>query len=189
MAHPPTPALLHLHPVTQTAGLSTVIASLRGRLRPGDTLFSLDVGYGSVKKMLAEAAAAAGARHVELAVQLEGLRGPEDLVAQVAAALPPSCRLAVFDAVRFSAGWLLGWGGELERPGDASMQLQCMALLGAGTSLWPPACRLTLLPCSPPPLQVTSNTALQLPVRELVQLCHDRCGAGWDGSIASRFHA
>ena len=77
-----------------------MIASVRERLRPGDSLFSLDIGYGSVKKLLAVAAAAAGARHVELAVRLEGLSGPEDLVAQVAAALPPSCKLAVFDAVR-----------------------------------------------------------------------------------------
>jgi hypothetical protein len=29
-----------------------VIQSLRGRVGPGDALFSLDIGYGSVKKML-----------------------------------------------------------------------------------------------------------------------------------------
>ena len=29
-----------------------MIQSLRGRVGPGDALFSLDIGYGSVKKML-----------------------------------------------------------------------------------------------------------------------------------------
>jgi hypothetical protein len=47
-----------------------VIQSLRGRVGPGDVLFSLDIGYGSVKRMLAVAAQQAGATHVELAVRL-----------------------------------------------------------------------------------------------------------------------
>lgn len=51
-------------------GLNTVVQSWRGRLRPGDAILSLDIGYGSVKKMLAAVAEQTGAQHVELAVQL-----------------------------------------------------------------------------------------------------------------------
>ena len=52
---PPPPPYPHLHPASPSppaAGLNTVIQSLRGRVGPGDALFSLDIGYGSVKKML-----------------------------------------------------------------------------------------------------------------------------------------
>ncbi|PRW58839.1 L-cysteine desulfhydrase 1 isoform X2 [Chlorella sorokiniana] len=101
-----------------TTGLNTVVQSWRGRLGPDDALFSLDIGYGSVKKMLAVVAEQTGAQHVEMAVQLP-LSRPEELVAQVAAALPANAKLAVFDAV-------------------------------------------------------TSNTAIVLPIWELVQLCHSR---------------
>ncbi len=75
--------------------------------------------YGSVKKMLAAACAASGARHVEGTVPLP-LRHPDEVVAVVAASLPAGARLAVFDAV-------------------------------------------------------TSNTALVLPLPQLVQLCRTRC--------------
>lgn len=51
-------------------GLNTVVQSWRGRLGPGDALFSLDIGYGSVKKMLALVAEQSGAQHVEMPVQL-----------------------------------------------------------------------------------------------------------------------
>ncbi len=42
-----------------TTGLNAVISSVA--LAPGDTLYMLDIGYGSVKKMLSEAAGRAGA--------------------------------------------------------------------------------------------------------------------------------
>lgn len=54
----------------RSTGLNTVVQSWRGRLGPGDALFSLDIGYGSVKKMLAVLAEQTGAEHVEMAVQL-----------------------------------------------------------------------------------------------------------------------
>ncbi len=47
-----------------------MLQGLRGRVGPGDVLFSLDVGYGSVKRMLAVVAQQTGADHVELAVRL-----------------------------------------------------------------------------------------------------------------------
>ncbi len=47
-----------------------MVQSWRGRLRPGDAIFSLDIGYGSVKKMLAAVAEQTGAQHVEMAVKL-----------------------------------------------------------------------------------------------------------------------
>ncbi|EFN57782.1 hypothetical protein CHLNCDRAFT_21267, partial [Chlorella variabilis] len=98
-----------------TTGLLLV---MRGRVGPGETLFSLDVGYGSVKKMLAVVAEQTGAQHVQHTVQLP-LSSAEELVAQVAAAMPAGTKLAVFDAV-------------------------------------------------------TSNTAIRLPIQQLVQLCHSR---------------
>lgn len=49
-----------------TTGLNTIISSIR--LGPGDVLFSLNIGYGSVKKMLARAAADSRATHVEMEV-------------------------------------------------------------------------------------------------------------------------
>jgi hypothetical protein len=49
-----------------TTGLNTIISSMA--LGPGDVLFSLNIGYGSVKKMLARAAADSGAAHVEMEV-------------------------------------------------------------------------------------------------------------------------
>ncbi|KAL4860004.1 putative L-cysteine desulfhydrase 1 [Chlorella vulgaris] len=101
-----------------TTGLNVVIQSLRGRIGPGDVLFHLDVGYGSVKKMLQVVAGQTGAQVVQHTVQLP-LSSPSQLVGQAAAALPEGTRLAVFDAV-------------------------------------------------------TSNTAIVLPIQELVQLCHSR---------------
>ena len=46
-----------------TTGLNTIISSTK--LAPGDAVYSLNIGYGSVKKMLARACEEAGARHVE----------------------------------------------------------------------------------------------------------------------------
>jgi selenocysteine lyase/cysteine desulfurase len=46
-----------------TTGLNTIISSTK--LQPGDTVYSLNIGYGSVKKMLARACEQTGARHVE----------------------------------------------------------------------------------------------------------------------------
>eukprot|EP00887_Chlorella_sp_A99_P000749 scaffold5.g749.t1 len=106
-----SPADLALLP-NATTGLSTVLSSWRGRLGPGDAVFSLDIGYGSV---LCEAT---GTQGVEARVALP-VTGGGQLVRQVAEALPPSARLAIFDAV-------------------------------------------------------TSNTAVVLPIRELVSLCHSR---------------
>ena len=39
-------------PCCRPTGLNTVVQSWRGRLGPGDAVFSLDLGYGSVKRML-----------------------------------------------------------------------------------------------------------------------------------------
>lgn len=51
-----------------------MIQSLKGRVGRGDALFSLDIGYGSVKKMLGVVAEATGAMHIQHTVQLAGLR-------------------------------------------------------------------------------------------------------------------
>lgn len=49
-----------------TTGLNTVLASFRRRLGPGDAVFSLDVGYGSVKKMIHVLAEETGAQAVQV---------------------------------------------------------------------------------------------------------------------------
>lgn len=78
-----------------TAALSAVILGLP--LRPGDGLFSLSIGYGSVKTMLRAAAERSGARHTELTVRFP--LTTESLLAAVRDALPEDTKLAVFDAV------------------------------------------------------------------------------------------
>ncbi|KAF8066328.1 CPK24 [Scenedesmus sp. PABB004] len=87
-----------------TTGLNAVIASTR--LGAGDTVFSLDLGYGSVKKMIAAACEAAGARHVEGRVPFPP-SGPQAVVDAVAASLPAGARLAVFDAVTSNTALVL----------------------------------------------------------------------------------
>jgi len=87
-----------------TYALSSVIASLA--LAPGDALFCLDVGYGSVKKMLVAAAERAGARLVVGAVPFP-LTTPAALVEAVAAQIPRGAALCVFDHVTSNAGLLL----------------------------------------------------------------------------------
>ncbi|WIA22809.1 hypothetical protein OEZ86_009760 [Tetradesmus obliquus] len=99
-----------------TTGLNAVISSCK--LQPGDTVYSLNIGYGSVKKMLQAACDAAGASHVVGEVTFP-LSGPEQLLEVMTDSLPQNAKLAVFDAV-------------------------------------------------------TSNTALVLPIKQLVQLCKDR---------------
>jgi len=90
-----------------TYALHSVISSQP--LREGDTLFCLDVGYGSVRKMLALAAERAGARVVVGAVPFP-LTTPAALVAAVEAQVPPGCALAVFDHVASNSGLLLPAG-------------------------------------------------------------------------------
>lgn len=99
-----------------TMGLNTVISSIP--LGPGDAMYILDVGYGSVRKMVEAACSAAGATVVVGSLPLP-VSGPQDVVDLVGRTLPAGARLAVVDVV-------------------------------------------------------TSNTALTLPVEDIVRLCHDR---------------
>ena len=80
-----------------TQALNVVVNSVP--LSPGDAVFSLSVGYGSVKTMLKLRAAATGAAVVEAALHFPLLRGDEDVLALVASTLPANSKLAVFDAV------------------------------------------------------------------------------------------
>lgn len=87
-----------------TYALSSVIGSLL--LQPGDVIFCLDVGYGSVKKMLSAAAERSGARLVVGAVPFP-LTTPASFVDAIAAQIPLGATLAVFDHVTSNAGLLL----------------------------------------------------------------------------------
>ncbi|KAG1675643.1 hypothetical protein FOA52_002352 [Chlamydomonas sp. UWO 241] len=91
-----------------TTGLNVAIQA--AGLRPGDALYMLDIGYGSVKKMALAAAASVAAESVadpggvgglEIVVGRVALPAstPDEMVALVAATMPAHTRLAVFDAV------------------------------------------------------------------------------------------
>ena len=137
------------------AGLNSVIQSMRGRVGPGETLFSLDVGYGSVKKMLAVVAEQTGAQHVQHTVQLP--------LRWVAAKCPPArhgrCALPLNQPrqmlLRLPDAWPAACSSAEE------LVAQVAAAMPAGT-------KLAVFDA------VTSNTAIRLPIQQLVQLCHSR---------------
>ena len=79
-----------------TTLLNAVIFS--APLAPGDVVYSLSVGYGSVKKMLKLAASEAGAHWLEVDVRFP-VTTPAELVELVRCTLPLESKLAVFDAV------------------------------------------------------------------------------------------
>ncbi|KAL6763735.1 CG12264-like protein [Haematococcus lacustris] len=97
-----------------TTGLNVAIQA--AGLQPGDALFMLDIGYGSVKKMGTAACSQAQLVFGNICFPVSS---PQDIVAAVASQMPAHTRLAVFDSI-------------------------------------------------------TSNTALVLPVKELVALCRAR---------------
>lgn len=76
---------------------------------PTDCVFFLDIGYGSVKKMLLQACEATGAKVVVGTVRFP-LSTPQELVQQVVtqiAALGRSCKLAVLDHITSNSGLVL----------------------------------------------------------------------------------
>ena len=103
-----------------TTGLNIVLQSCLG---PNDIAYMLDIGYGSVKKMLARSPGSLPSdspshRHVVQPVPFP-LTSPAELVKLVEETLPQNAKLAIFDAI-------------------------------------------------------TSNTAIVLPLKELVEICHKR---------------
>eukprot|EP00200_Dunaliella_tertiolecta_P004798 CAMPEP_0202339480 /NCGR_PEP_ID=MMETSP1126-20121109/1324_1 /ASSEMBLY_ACC=CAM_ASM_000457 /TAXON_ID=3047 /ORGANISM="Dunaliella tertiolecta, Strain CCMP1320" /LENGTH=445 /DNA_ID=CAMNT_0048930037 /DNA_START=110 /DNA_END=1447 /DNA_ORIENTATION=- len=97
-----------------TTGLNVAIQS--ARLQPGDALYMLNIGYGSVKKMAVAASSQAEVVYGDVTFPISG---PDDILKLVERTMPPHTKMAVFDAV-------------------------------------------------------TSNTALVLPIQQLVQLCRSR---------------
>lgn len=80
-----------------TTGLNVAIQA--AALGPEDSVFMLDIGYGSVKKMLLEVQKVTHARIITATVPLP-LTTEDAFVAFVEAALPAAgCRLAIFDHV------------------------------------------------------------------------------------------
>ncbi|GIL54670.1 hypothetical protein Vafri_10411 [Volvox africanus] len=115
-----------------TTGLNVAIQA--AGLRPGDTMYMLNIGYGSVKKMAQAASAAAAGRGAGTAPgsgptpapgagsssgEAPGginvvygevtfpLSSPRDIVDLVAATMPPDTRLAVFDSVTSNTALVL----------------------------------------------------------------------------------
>lgn len=115
------PADLALLP-NATTGLNAVLRSV---LRPGDVVFSLDIGYGGVKKMIQAACAAVGATHVEATVLANipitrwecvtqrqqwvavWINSDEALLSCVERDMPSNTTLAVFDAITSNTALVL----------------------------------------------------------------------------------
>eukprot|EP00049_Salpingoeca_infusionum_P018715 m.358474 g.358474 ORF g.358474 m.358474 type:complete len:489 (+) comp18154_c0_seq1:239-1705(+) len=92
-----------------TAGLNTVIASLGKTLKAGDTVLSLDIGYGSVHSMLNKVVSDKDCRHHRLSVPLP-VANEQDLVDSLRNYLdtcgtPPA--FAVFDHITSNTGMVL----------------------------------------------------------------------------------
>jgi isopenicillin-N epimerase len=88
-----------------TTALNAAIFS--APLAPGDAVYSLNVGYGSVKTMLRLKAEAAQAEVVEAALRFPLLHGAADVLALVRNTLPAHAKLAVFDAVTSNTALVL----------------------------------------------------------------------------------
>ena len=153
-----------------TTALNVALAAAFRDLKAGDAVFSLDVGYGSVKKMIAHHCAERGGdgavAHVTASVPLplegdgDGGGGADAVVRAVKAALPPNAKLAVFDAVTSNSALAL----PLERLVALCRERCVAALIGrrlhVGSvpilSPWirracPPGCRQHRLTCTAPP--------------------------------------
>jgi isopenicillin-N epimerase len=87
--------------VNATAGVGTVLRSLR--LGPGDELLTTNHAYGACRKTLEYVATLSGATVVSARVPFP-LRGAEDVVEPVLAALTPRTRLALLDHVTSPTG-------------------------------------------------------------------------------------
>lgn len=86
-----------------TYALTSIIGSFK--LSPGDSVFMLDIGYGSVKKMLQTACDRSGASLVVGKVTFPTDR--EGLARQAADQVPDSCKLAVIDHITSNTGILM----------------------------------------------------------------------------------
>eukprot|EP01147_Barroeca_monosierra_P008703 gene8703-1092_t len=94
-----------------TAALSTILHSLGKTLQPGDTILSLDVAYGSVKKMIRQVCEKTAATSVELPVRFP-LNSKQDLTDIVRAYLLECPRhalpsVAIFDHVTSNTALVL----------------------------------------------------------------------------------
>jgi isopenicillin-N epimerase len=91
-----------------TTGLNAAISSYKTSqtLTSTDVIFSLDIGYGSVKKMLQDLSQSTGAQYIQLTVQFP-ITSPQDIFSQVEAALPPNTKLAIFDVITSNTSILL----------------------------------------------------------------------------------
>lgn len=87
-----------------TYALSAIIASFP--LTPGRCIYMLDIGYGSVKTMVREAAKKKGVEVVFGEIRFP-LESREDFLEQFQASLPSNCGLAVLDHITSNTGLIL----------------------------------------------------------------------------------
>jgi hypothetical protein len=165
-----------------TTGLNIVIQSCS--LGPGDVMFMLDIGYGSVKKMAQAATTAAGTSPSSG----RDVQGPEVVMGHV--------RFPIRCAHQQQRGGERAWEehalpqvehsqpASLTRPDSLSLSppaplrsahlpatIICSGpeeILAVVAEQMPASTKLAVFDA------VTSNTAVVLPIQELVELCHSR---------------
>ncbi|OQR99847.1 hypothetical protein ACHHYP_04231 [Achlya hypogyna] len=91
-----------------TSGLNAVIQSMAATMQPGDSIYSLDVAYGAVKKLLHQVCSERRLVHESHVLSFADAHCDDAIVARIAATLPQSgCRLVVLDHVTSNTATVL----------------------------------------------------------------------------------
>ncbi|RHY67022.1 hypothetical protein DYB30_008428, partial [Aphanomyces astaci] len=90
-----------------TAGINTVVESMAKRMRPGDSIYTLDVAYGAVKKLLHQVCS----EH-ELMLHTQALpyaisHDDDAILTFIADTVPPDCKLVVVDHITSNTATVL----------------------------------------------------------------------------------
>ncbi|ETV76513.1 hypothetical protein H257_09520 [Aphanomyces astaci] len=90
-----------------TAGINTVVESMAKRMRPGDSIYTLDVAYGAVKKLLHQVCS----EH-ELMLHTQALpyatsHDDDAILTFIADTIPPDCKLVVVDHITSNTATVL----------------------------------------------------------------------------------
>ncbi|KDO33841.1 hypothetical protein SPRG_01720, partial [Saprolegnia parasitica CBS 223.65] len=91
-----------------TSGLNAVIQSMAATMQPGDSIYSLDVAYGAVKKLLHQVCAEKQLVHASHALSFADAHDDDAIIARIAETLPASgCRLVVMDHITSNTATVL----------------------------------------------------------------------------------
>ncbi|ETW05437.1 hypothetical protein H310_03202 [Aphanomyces invadans] len=90
-----------------TAGLNTVIEGMAGRMDRGDAIFTFDVAYGAVKKLLHQVCSEHDLVLHTQALHLGIAHDDDAILDLVARSLPPTCKLVVLDHITSNTATVL----------------------------------------------------------------------------------